>query len=274
MNPFFSIIVVCLNAGVELEKTVESIANQSFREYEIIVKDGGSTDDSLSVLDKYDNICFFKEPDRGIYDAMNQAADRVKGRYVLFLNCGDYFCDEHVLERVHGMILESGAHQDMVFYGNIYERKTGNPVSSNPKLDAFGCYRNVPCHQCCFYPAGVIRPMQIRNAGRERTFRTEYAVRADYEHFLWCFFELKMKTQYLPVTVCSYAGGGFSETPENRKRSKAEHKKITKEYMSFAMRFRYRAVLLLTLAPLRSRLAESKRFSAWYQSMKRILYKG
>lgn len=276
-KPFFSIIVVCYNAGEELHKTVQSVLDQTFMDYEIVVKDGGSTDGSLEQLQVHECLRVYSEPDKGIYDAMNQAVSYTNGCYALFLNCGDYFYDSEVLEGMNRAILSHDCvtdEQPAIYYGNTFERKTGNVVNSNPKLDAFGCYRNVPCHQCCFYPAEYLSPKALKRRDREWAFCTEYRVRADYEHFLWCFFKQEAETVYVPLTVCSYEGGGFSETAENRKRSAKEHKQITAHYMTTGMRFRYKAVMLLTLAPLRTKLAQSKHFSAFYQKIKKKLYRG
>lgn len=301
MEPFFSIIIVCFQAGEELSRTVESVRMQTDGDFEILVKDGGSTDDSIGHLPKDARIRLFQEKDSGIYDAMNQAAGRVRGHYVLFLNCGDYLYDKEVLAGVRkaaeGVLSDSGKptvgikdarsgmdngarigepagrSRPVIFYGNTYERKTQSVVMSNPKLDAFGCYRNIPCHQSCFYPAELIRPEQLRKRGRERTYEPHYRVRADYEHFLWCFFRAKAQTVYVPLTVCSYEGGGFSESKENRAVAKKEHRAITALYMTQKERLRYRAILLLTLAPLRTYLARSRWFSGLYQGIKRILYR-
>ena len=74
MTPFFSIIVVCLNPGEKLLQTLQSIQKQEFRDYEIVLKDGGSTDGSLQKLDpEQSGLHVVTKPDRGIYDAMNQA---------------------------------------------------------------------------------------------------------------------------------------------------------------------------------------------------------
>lgn len=270
-RPFFSIIVVCYNAGEELCRTITSILEQKYRNYEVIVKDGESTDGSFDTIPQDERIRAYSVKDCGIYDAMNQAAAYVQGEYVLFLNCGDYFYDADVLEKMHAVIRNEA--DTAIYYGNIYERKTGNHVQSNPHMDAFGCYRNVPCHQCCFYPAVWIRPQELQKLGRDHTFYPEYRVRADYEHFLWCFFIQKAKTVFVPVTICSYEGGGFSETKENRRRSVQEHKQITAQYMRRCDRMRYRLFLLLTLAPLRTRMAQSRHFSAFYQRIKKMLYK-
>ena len=97
------------------------------------------------------------EKDTGIYDAMNCALNIVPlddtDSYVYFLNCGDYLKDKDTLQKIHDGIVESAPDKDSkhIFYGDIYERLTGQVVASNPKMDDFACYRNVPCHQACFY---------------------------------------------------------------------------------------------------------------------------
>ena len=88
MTPFFSIIVVCLNPGEKLLQTLQSIQKQEFRDYEIVLKDGGSTDGSLQKLyPEQLGLHVVTKPDRGIYDAMNQAVEEAKARFVFFLNC-------------------------------------------------------------------------------------------------------------------------------------------------------------------------------------------
>ncbi len=268
----FSIIVVCLNAGEKLYKTIESILRQTEKDYEIIVKDGGSTDGSLEKLLQNDKVKLYQQKDTGIYDAMNQAVKYAGGEYLFFLNCGDYFYDETVLAAVKKSI-ETGENMKEktlkqkrgdIFYGNIREAKTGAVVQSNPVIDEFACYRNVPCHQACFYG---------RELFARRGFKTCYKVRADYEHFLWCVYEGKARTVYMPITVALYEGGGFSETRENERVSKQEHAKIIKQYMSPAKALKYRMILLLTLAGVRKKLAKNPKTAEIYNRMKRALYR-
>ena len=261
MTPFFTIIVVCLNPGEKLLQTLQSIQKQEFRDYEIVLKDGGSTDGSLQKLDpEQSGLHVVTKPDRGIYDAMNQAVEEAKGRFVFFLNCGDWFMDEQVLANMHDRIAgqeQTGTERSAIYYGNVYERVTGQLVSSNPKLNAFGCYRNVPCHQACFYE----RELLLRHP-----FQLEYRVRADYEQFLWCFFEAKANPFYTGITVADDEGGGFSV-------SKEEHRKIVQKYMSFRQRFTYRLILCLTLAPLRTRISKNEKTAALYNRLKSALYR-
>lgn len=80
----FSIIVVCLNPGDKLNRTLDSVLSQTFSDYEIVVKDGGSRDGSVESMRLDARIRFYKEQDGGIYEAMNQAVSHVKGDFVLF----------------------------------------------------------------------------------------------------------------------------------------------------------------------------------------------
>ena len=125
-KPFFSIVVVALNPGERLKKTLDSIGNQTFTDYEVILKDGGSTDDSLEKLkqDGYfenkNQIVIQQKKDESIYDGMNQAVSLVTGRYVLFLNCGDYFYSDRVLERRCDRDLAGSLHEwkkGLYYYG-------------------------------------------------------------------------------------------------------------------------------------------------------------
>lgn len=276
----FSIIVVSYNAGEKLQKTIESIRRQTEKDYEIIVQDGLSTDGSVGMISAGEDLKLFVGEDAGIYDAMNRAVAHASGRYIFFLNCGDYFLDEEVLARVkreieksdQSVTLQGGVERQKkthlplrIFYGNIKERTTGAYVMSNPRIDDFACYRNVPCHQACFYDRRLLV---------KRGFRICYRVRADYEHFLWCYYRAHASMVYMPLTVVSYEGGGFSENGGNRKRSATEHAHIVRKYMGRGQIFKYRMLLLATLSPLRTYLATNKRTAGIYQNLKRRVYGG
>lgn len=257
-TPKISILVVSLNPGEKLKKTVESILDQTYGDYEILIKDGGSSDGSLDKIPKDPRIRVVCEADQGIYDGMNRALELAAGKWVYFLNCGDYFDHDSVLEEV--MAKEGDA---QILYGNVFERKSGSIVMSNPHLDTFACYRNVPCHQACFYERALIA---------RHPFCTEYRVRADYEQFLWCFLQEKAKVCHIPIVITSYEGGGFSETAKNRKRSEEEHRKIASLYMTKGEILKFRLILWLTLAPLRTCLAKSPVTSGIYNRIKTGIY--
>lgn len=269
---YYSILVVCLNAGQRLPDTIDSILGQTYENYEIIIKDGASTDGSVEqVKSRYaeymERIRIISQRDAGIYDAMNQACSCAQGDYYLFLNTGDSFYDEYVLEKITSGILEKkavlGAYPDIV-YGNMYHKALDSVIYAAPQINDFTCYRNVPCHQTCFYHKGMFA---------ERGYEPKYNVRADYEHFLWCFYEKKAKISYLPVLTASYEGGGYSETKEHRRQSAVQHKEITQHYMGKRKALKYRLIMLLTLAPLRSVIADNKYLSGIYNGLKTMIYR-
>ena len=288
----FSIIIVCLNPGEKLKITLDSIFMQTFQGYEVIIKDGGSTDGALEAWsgggevvkstfhsndpqadreflreNAQSKVRFYKEQDKGIYDAMNQAVSHATGDFVLFMNCGDTFADERVLERTKDAVMEQMSAgvdlEHLVLYGDTLGEKNGVIIASPPAITGFTCYRNIPCHQSCLYSVALCR---------EKPYDLEYRIRADYDHFLWCYYRAGAKFVHMGFSVASYEGGGYSESRENRRRDKEEHRLITKTYMGKGELFRYRAFMFCTLVPLRSALAESKVFSGMYHWVKKRVY--
>jgi len=275
---FFSIVVVSLNSGIRIKETLQSILKQTYTDYEVIIKDGGSTDGSLdflveeNLLDEYPQICLVREKDKSIYDGMNQALTYANGRYVQFLNCGDLFYEENVLQRVADYIekdktkendVVTGGMIPVIYYGNQYNLIQKSVVTSAPQMNDFACYRNVPCHQVCFYDKRLFE---------KRAYLTQYTVRADYEHFLYCVYEENAKTQAMPIVICSYEGGGYSETTENRKKSAAQHKEITSKYLGKKV-LKYRIIMFLSLVGLRTKIAESPVLSRPYNAVKSLIYR-
>ena len=265
----FSLITICLNPGDKLRKTLESALCQTEKDFEVIIKDGGSKDHSLETIQDYlqdPRIKLFVEKDGSIYDGMNQAVAHASGKYVFFLNCGDLLYDENVLKKVRERILQSADPKcgRFVFYGNVYHQNTQSWIIPAPKITGFTCYRNIPCHQACFYDASLCK---------EKAFDSKYKIRGDYEHFLWCFYRGNAKMQYLDVPVAKYEGGGYSETKENLRRSKREHREITCKYMGKFELFKYRAIMALTLAPVRTMISENPKLSATYQKLVGKIYR-
>lgn len=255
----FTIVVVALNPGEKLNRTISSVLEQTYEDYEIVVKDGGSADGSAEAMPKDERIRLFVEPDSGIYDAMNQAVAKAEGDYLLFLNCGDMLYDKKVLERAADCIKKKEGEVPLVVYGDTYGAKNDVIISSPRKIDGFACYRNIPCHQSCFYAAELCR---------RKPYDLEYRIRADYDHFLWCHYRAEAKMVYLGGVVASYEGGGYSESRENRVRDKQEHRQIAETYMTPEELAQYRRNMMLTLAPVRSFLAGNRFTAGIYQWLK------
>lgn len=274
MKRHLYILVVTLNAGDRLRSTLDSILGQDCDNYKIIIKDGGSKDGSIEelkdsgLLEQHDNIELVVSPDKSIYDGMNQAVaimlDEVgdaRECYCMFLNCGDEFHSKDVLSKVEKHLKEYDAPH--IIYGDQFNLIQGSKISSAPEINEFSLFRNVPCHQVCFYST-----LLFKNRG----YNTEYTVRADYEHFLYCCYDEKAVCEHVDVVVCNYEGGGYSETAENRRKSAKQHREITDRYMG-KKAAKYRRIMLLTLAPLRTKMAESPVFSKLYNGLKSAVYK-
>lgn len=282
-RPYFSIVTPSYNAGEKLNQTLDSILSQTFGDYEIIVKDAGSTDGSLETMRTDSRIRLIRSKDKGIYDGMNEAIALASGEYLYFLNCGDVLHNEMVFssvvrameqyyedkekaikqEQEKGPSAAERSSEGCIFYGDVVEKATGQHVAANPNMTHLAMYRNLPCHQACFYS---------RNLFAERGFDTQYKIRADYEHFLWCVMKEGAITKALPLIIADYEGGGFSETKENRACSKEEHERIAEEYFTKEECRYFHWYMILTLQPLREKLAHSRATAGIYNGIKNRLY--
>ena len=170
----FTIIVVSLNAGKELLNTIDSIMRQTYKNIEIIVKDGYSTDGSTELLPTDNRISLISKKDKSIYDAMNQAIDYATGDFVLFMNCGDVFYDDGVLEACSKNILKCDAKKLTIFYGDCYTANR-NSFLRYPEFTDYVCFTKVLCHQATIYPLELMK---------RRKYNLNYRMAADYEYYV------------------------------------------------------------------------------------------
>ena len=108
---------------------------------------------------------------------------------------------------------------------------------------------------------------------QRRPYQPKYRVRADYEHFLGSYFADGVRPVSMQIVVASYEGGGFSETRENERLSAREHAAIVKKYMRRGQIFRYRLLMALSLAPVRTWISKNARLAGIYQKTKECLYR-
>lgn len=99
-RPLVSVVTVSFNSGKTIRRTIESVANQTYDRIEFIVVDGGSTDDTLSIIGEYADVVnrVISEPDQGIYDAMNKGVRAANGEWIHLLNSDDYYAAPNVIE--------------------------------------------------------------------------------------------------------------------------------------------------------------------------------
>lgn len=201
----FTIITVCYNAECHIEETIKSVLSQSYREFEYIIKDGQSADRTMelarSLTDKDNRVIIIQGKDKGIYDAMNIAVSQAVGEYILFLNAGDKFVDEHVLQKVFDYILKEDVD---ILYGDVIE--AGQERSHLRTYTEKNCkmwYYSLGaclCHQAMFCK---------RKLFREKLFDLQYKVCADRE---WQMYHLKKgaKAKPLKAAVAEVLVEGFS----------------------------------------------------------------
>jgi glycosyltransferase involved in cell wall biosynthesis len=146
-NNKLSIITVSKNSDKYIEKTLQSVISQTYKNKEFIVIDGGSSDKTLDIIRQYEsNInAFVSESDDGIAEAMNKGIDLATGDYLLFLNSDDYFIDDTVLEKVSSYINEN---LDIYFFKVLFLYEDERTITSlNHGLGLLTNFKMGSCHQ-------------------------------------------------------------------------------------------------------------------------------
>lgn len=200
-----SILTICLNGEKEIEETMRSVLRQSFTDFEYLIKDGGSTDKTLSIANtllpefeaKGIALRIVSQKDTGIYDAMNQAVEASTGDWMLFLNAGDRLAGDDVLERV----IRSGAlSRAEIVYGDTILQDNGLCRYSKA-LDVTEIRHRMPfCHQSVL----------TKRLPETVLFPTEYRICGDYFFYLKMYLE-KHPFEYLPMPISIFDINGASE---------------------------------------------------------------
>ena len=125
LQPLVSIITPSFNQGVFLEETINSVLNQTYHNIEYIIIDGGSTDDSVNIIKKYEDklIYWISEPDRGQADAINKGFKKITGDLVCYLNSDDLLYPDFVSKRVQQFLDNPSV--DFI-YGDVHQGKDTN----------------------------------------------------------------------------------------------------------------------------------------------------
>jgi glycosyltransferase involved in cell wall biosynthesis len=203
-----TIITINYNNNEGLIKTIESVINQTWNDFEFIIIDGGSTDESVSTIKKYDKYINYwvSENDKGVYDAMNKAIQLSKGTYVNFMNSGDYYFTNTVLEEIqHKFINNIG-----ILYGDsFYFNDQGyDKIEKTPSKFSFTHFVNSGInHQASFIKRDLFFKYFMYNI--------EYKIGADWEFFLYVICKKNETYEHVGKTICYYDFSGMSAVPEN-----------------------------------------------------------
>lgn len=221
----FSIITINYNNKNGLQRTIESVIHQSFRDYEFIVIDGGSTDGSAEVLKEYDaQINYWvSEPDGGIYQGMNKGIVKATGEYLNFMNSGDCFYSSDILEKV------SNYQSDADFivgkdyhYNDVIHR--GHVSIQPPRTTMIHFFVATLDHQSSF-----IKREMFTNSLYDESRRLV----SD-----WIFFTEKIvkegkQVQFIPDIICRREEGGLSE--QQREKNRKEINEYLHQFLPYGV---------------------------------------
>ncbi len=227
-EPLFSIITVTWNAAAVLVPTMRSVAEQTCRNFEHLIIDGASTDDTLRIAGEMgagERTRIFSEPDEGLYDAMNKGMDRAKGKYLIFLNAGDAFHSADTLSRIASAVREN--EMPGILYGQTqvvdeHRHRVGDRHLTAPEKLTLESFADgmVVCHQAFVVLARIASP-----------YNTAYRFSADYE---WCIrcLQHSRRNVYVPGIMIDFLEGGL--TNKNHRASLMERFRIMCRYYGAA----------------------------------------
>lgn len=226
-----SIITINYNDEKGLQKTFNSVVNQSNKDFEFIIIDGGSTDGSREVIEQYkDKIDYWiSEPDKGIYNAMNKGIRNATGDFVIFLNSGDIFHDNQVLLKIDSLICNDFD----IYYGDIIVKKTNSQrLKKYPDQLSFSYfYTNALCHQACFIKRALFYEHFFYNE--------DYKIYSDGEFFMYTICCKNVPYKHLDLTISIYDFTGISSNPKYEKLHQEERfKSINKFFPLFALDYK------------------------------------
>ena len=201
-----SIITVCYNAEEYIEQCIQSVLSQDFEDFEYIIIDGGSTDNTPNIIEKYqDQLAYWhSKADRGISHAFNQGLEHAKGEWVVFLNADDCYCHTKVLSSA-ARVLRSSTNIDLV-YGQIQivkRQQCIEPISGlvgEPwKWKSFCLHSTIP------HPASFTHKRLFEKFG---LFDENFRNALDYEFYLRAGKDLSVR--YIPELYVWMRTGGMS----------------------------------------------------------------
>jgi glycosyltransferase involved in cell wall biosynthesis len=199
--PLVSVITVVKNGERYLEETIQSIISQTYSNIEYIIIDGGSTDNTLDVIQKYKNKIDYwvSENDKGIYDGMNKGVDLAKGEWIIFINTGDKFFENNIVDK---FFLRKKYEVDFI-YGDC--KIVYNPKFS--RIQQAGEIKNlwkgmIFSHQSLFTRCEVFKKYK---------FNINNKIGADFEFLFTCYINnYKFCNGHIPIATV--LAGGLSDT--------------------------------------------------------------
>lgn len=207
--PLFSVITITLNNFQGLEKTYKSIKTQTHKDFEWLVIDGGSNDETVEFLNKQRSdtraelnpFRFVSQADKGIYDAMNTGIAMAHGHYLIFLNAGDALARTKTLE----MLAPFCEKAPEFIYGDALEQYENGrkPIAKHAKNHEKIHWGMFTHHQAMLYRRHLVRDLRLR-------YSLHYKIASDYD-FTVRFLRGCTNIQYVNKPICIFKMGGISQ---------------------------------------------------------------
>ncbi len=197
-----SIITINYNNVNGLQKTINSVINQTLKNFEFIIIDGCSTDNSTDLLKKFAGQINYStsEPDNGIYNAMNKGIRHANGEYCFFLNSGDWLVNNYILDEV----FKSDNNVDIIF-GNLFvtsDNKVIGKAYGKNDLSFYDVYSGVIKHQATFFRRTLFDRFGLYNE--------KFKIISDREYFIRTIGLGGASYKYLDIDIACFDNGGIS----------------------------------------------------------------
>ncbi len=222
-----SIITINRNNASGLEKTMLSVAAQTFEDFEYVVVDGASTDKSLDIILSLEasfggRLKWISEPDKGVYNAMNKGIGMASGDYLQFLNSGDCLASNDVTARMTEALKANGF--PTILYGNLLKDMTDGTVMKDKgfagkTISFHGFYTGSLNH-----PSTYIKKDLFEKYGR---YDDSFKIVSDWKWFLQAIILGEEKPVYTDIDVTLFDMNGISV--KNKALGKEERKKVLNE---------------------------------------------
>ena len=221
-----SIVSINRNNAAGLEKTLQSVAAQTFKEFEYIVIDGASTDDSVEVIKRYESrfahLKWVSEPDSGIYNAMNKGLRMASSEYVQILNSGDGLASNEVTERMLEAMEKEG--NPSILYGNMIKcfpdgRRLTDKCFAGQEITMLGMFVGTLNHN----PAYIRRDLFEKYGYYDEDLK----IVSDWKWYLQAIIHGGEQPRYVDLDVTLFDMEGVSET--NKELMQTERKMVLEQ---------------------------------------------
>jgi glycosyltransferase involved in cell wall biosynthesis len=225
----FSIITVCYNSCKKIESTLLSVISQTQPNVEYIIIDGGSTDGTMDIINKYKNqiAIIISEKDYGIYEAMNKGIEKSTGNFIAFLNAGDRYFSSDTLFSVGNYIDKYRRKTDLFFFQSLSTSEDNSVVrliDTSDITDKFTIYKKSFSHMATFINRPIFDTYGMYNENNK--------IISDYEWLLKVLVKNKKAFKFINHIVSIFEIGGISTDPKFKNLHRSELDKVYQTYFT------------------------------------------